>query len=299
MPRNYRVITEEQARQFVERGHIVLHDCFPRKAAEEWGAHAWERLGLDPNDPTAWTQARIHMPNSNFKPMHEFAPKAWAAACDLAGGEERVKFPCYLSDGFIINFHIGADRPYQPVSAQSPGWHKDGDFFKHFLDSPEQGLLTLVFWTDVGPRGGATYAACDSVAPVARYLAAPPEGTYLHEYNFGNLIHACRDFAEFAGQTGDIVLLHPFILHASSQNLSGKPRFLTNPPIFLNEPMNFNRENPEDFSLVERAVLRALGVERLDFQPTTPRERVATERERKQKLMQEEEKARPVASMRI
>ncbi|HLK56430.1 MAG TPA: hypothetical protein VKU00_07690 [Chthonomonadaceae bacterium] len=286
------VLSEEQIEQFIARGHVVLHDCFPREVAAEWVAHAWIRLGLDPEDPATWQKPRIQMPSVRFIPWKEMAPKAWAAACDLMGGEERIKAPSNMSDGFIINFCIGADRPWQDPSPQSPGWHKDGDFFRHFLDSPEQGLLTLVYWTDVGPRGGGTLVACDSVPVVARYLQAHPEGTILREFNFGSLITQCRDIIEFRGQTGDVVLLHPFVLHASSQNLSGKPRFLTNPPIVLKEPMNFNREIPDDFSPVEQAVLRGLGVERLDFQPAGPRERVPTERERLQKQMLEEEAAR-------
>jgi hypothetical protein len=47
---------------------------------------------------------------------------------------------------------------------------------------------------------------------------------------------------------------------------------MSNPPIVLKEPMNLNRDNPEDFSLLERATLHYLGLERLDFQPTAPRE---------------------------
>ena len=35
--------------------------------------------------------------------------------------------------------------------------------------------------------------------------------------------------------------------------------------------MNFNRPSADDFSPVERAILRGLGVERLDFRPTRPR----------------------------
>ncbi|HZO90705.1 MAG TPA: phytanoyl-CoA dioxygenase family protein, partial [Chthonomonadaceae bacterium] len=247
MPIRYRFLTEAQREQFLARGYIILHDCFPREVAERLTAHAFTRLGYDPDDPTTWKQARIHMPNVEFFPMETFAPKAWAAACELLGGEERVK-PCHLSDGFIVNFHIRADQPWQPPSAQSPGWHKDGGFFRHFLDSPEQGLLTLVFWSDVAHQGGGTFVACDSVAPVARYLRDHPEGTILSEFNFGSLVQECRDFIEVTGRIGDIVLLHPYILHASSQNLSGKPRFLTNPPVALKEPMHFNRPDPSDYS---------------------------------------------------
>jgi hypothetical protein len=61
------------------------------------------------------------------------------------------------------------------------------------------------------------------------------------------------------------------MLHASSQNALRIPRFMTNPPVVLKEPMNLNRENPDDFSLLERATLHYLGLDRLDFRPTAPR----------------------------
>ncbi len=285
-------LTDAQKEQFLTEGHIVLHDCFSREVAEEMTAHAFARLGYDQNDPTTWAKARIHMPSANRYELKTFAPKAWEAACTLVGGEDRLKQPVLIGDGFIVNFHERRDQPWQPPSAQSPGWHKDGDFFLHFLDSPEQGLLTLILWSDIAPRGGGTFVACDSVAPVARLLAAHPEGLRPGQFHFGDLIRECRDFREFTGQTGDIVLLHPYILHATSQNLSGKPRFLTNPAISLRDPMRFDREDPNDFSLVEQAILRALGVERLEFTPSAPRERIVPERERIQKQMLEEERAR-------
>ena len=62
------------------------------------------------------------------------------------------------------------------------------------------------------------------------------------------------------------------MLHASSQNVIGIPRFMSNPPVVLKEPMQLNRPNPEDFSLLEQATLHYLGFDHLDFQPTTARE---------------------------
>ena len=88
------------------------------------------------------------------------------------------------------------------------------------------------------------------------------------------------------------MLLHPYILHSASNNPSGRPRFITNPNVSLAEPMNFNRDDPAEHSLVELAVLRALDVERLDFRPTAPRERVIPEREARQARMLAEEKRR-------
>jgi ectoine hydroxylase-related dioxygenase (phytanoyl-CoA dioxygenase family) len=170
------------------------------------------------------------------------------------------------------------------------GWHKDGDWFRHFLDTSEQGLLSVVIWSDIYPQSGGTFVACDSVKHVAQRLFEHPEG--LSPGGFGGLIEKCEDFIELTGNAGDFVLLHPFVLHSASQNPSGRARFITNPAVSLKEPMNFNRENPDDFSPVELAVLRGLGRNRLDFKITTPRERLVPQRVQRQQRMLEEQKAR-------
>ncbi|HEV2471377.1 MAG TPA: hypothetical protein VGS41_01850, partial [Chthonomonadales bacterium] len=169
-------LSAEQVEQFLTRGHITLHNCFPRQRAEQWVAQAWKRMGMDPDNPATWVTERLHMPTTLTIELKDLAPRAWQAACELLGGEDRVLQPCTTGDGLIVNFGIGRDRPWSPPGASSPGWHKDGDFFLHFLDSPEQGLLTLVIWTDIEPQGGGTFVACDSVGPVARYLEQHPEG---------------------------------------------------------------------------------------------------------------------------
>ena len=56
--------------------------------------------------------------------------------------------------------------------------------------------------------------------------------------------------------------------------------------------MDFNRDDPEDFSPVELAVLSGLDSARLDFKPAAPRERLVPERERRQQKMLNEQKKR-------
>ena len=111
------------------------------------------------------------------------------------------------------------------------------------------------------------------------------------DFPYDDLIAQCSTFVETTGRLGDVVLMHPFMLHAVSQNHRGTARFITNPPIALKEPMRFDRE-PAEHSPVERAVLRALGVERLDYRPAAPREDVVPERVRRQERMREQEEAR-------
>ncbi|MBZ0291843.1 MAG: phytanoyl-CoA dioxygenase family protein [Anaerolineae bacterium] len=288
--KDYQVLSESDAQHFFEKGYVVIKNCFSPEKAHEYTDLAWERLGYDPQDPETWLEGKIHMPTMHRLPVKEFSPKAYGAICDLMGGEERVKEPTW-GDGFILNLKFGADRPWVPPSPEAGGWHVDGDFFRHFLDSPEQGLLTVVMWSDIYPQSGGTYVAPDSPRRIARHLAAHPEGLHPHETG-SHLINECEEFLELTGMTGDVALIHPFMLHASSQNPSGRPRFMTNPPVQFQEPMNFNRDNPDDYSLVEQVVLDALGVDHYDFQPTAPREAVVPERVRRQQKMLEEEKAR-------
>ena len=292
MPKPYRVLTDEQVEHFLARGYVVLHECFTREAANALTATTFTRLGYDPDDPVTWREAVIHMPAHSRVDVKEFAPKVWGAVCDLLGGEARIQQPYLWGDGFIVNLREGADRPWEPPSPRVKGWHKDGDFFRHFLDSPEQGLLTIVLWSDIQPRGGATLIAADSVPVVARFLAEHPEGVLPDAFDFQALIAQCHDFVEATGQVGDVYLIHPYVLHAKSQNLLGIPRLITNPPVHLQEPMNFNRPDAADFSPVEIAVLRGLGVDRLDFQPTAPREKVVPARVARQQKMLAEEQAR-------
>src|SRR5918999_3807322 len=292
MGRTYRVLSDEQVEHFITRGHVVVHDCFDKQLAAEWVERGFVRLGYDPNDPATWEKGRIHMPRTLNVDCKDFSPKAWGAVCDLLGGEDRIQQPYTWGDSFIVNLREGADRPWEPPSPRSPGWHKDGDFFRHFLDSPEQGLLTLVLWSDVEHQGGATFVATGSVGPVARFLAARPEGVPPNAFPVGELVGQCTEFVEAAGRVGDVFLLHPYLLHAKSQNVLRRPRLITNPPVHLTEPMRFDRPDPADFSLVERAVLRGLGVASYEFRPTAPREEIVPERVLRQARMKAEEQAR-------
>lgn len=283
---NYRVLNEAQIQHFLDKGYLVVKNCFAPDFAQSWIDEAYVRLGYDPKNPATWEKDIVWMDRHNTRSVKEISAKAWAAICDVVGGEDRLEDTVMeiksnhfstidsfeWSDSFIVNFHRGADKPWQPPSAKVGGWHKDGSYFRHFLDSREQALLTIVYWSDVAHQGGGTFIAPDSVRHIARFLADRPEGVKPGEIPFQAIIEQCEEFVEVTGEAGDFIILHPFMLHASSQNVSGKPRFMSNPPIVLKEPMNLNRADPADFSLLERATLHYLGLERLDFQPTEPRE---------------------------
>jgi hypothetical protein len=282
--------------QFITRGYVRVRGCFSRELARDLTTRACERLYCSLDDPATWPKGRMRPPESQRVSFESIAPKAWQAACELIGGARRVLQPCTWGDGFIINFG-GQDElagGWVPPSVKpQPAWsiwHKDGDFFRHFLDSPEQGLLVIGIFSDIEHRGGATFVACDSVGRVARYLAARPEGVLPPDLldPVKAMVEECSDFVETTGEVGDVYFLHPFMAHSHSQNASPHARFIINPPVMLAEPMCFARERPEDYSPVERGVLHALGVERYEFTPAHPRERVVPKRLAVEKQIWEE-----------
>jgi hypothetical protein len=271
------ILSPSDVDHFLTYGFVVVPDCFCRDTARQWTDRAFERLGYDPHDPGTWKEPRIHLMEATLRPdLAQFSPRAWGAACDLLGGAERIQSFGNWGDAFIFNFRDGADRPWEGPDTARTNWHVDGNWFRHFLDSPEQALLTFSVWSDIEHQGGGTFIAPDSIPGVARYLADHPEGTRLHDIPFPQIMAGCRDRRELTGRVGDVIFCHPFLLHANSQNVSGRPRIINNPTIRLKEPFCLSRADPSDYSLVERATLRALGAERFPFTPAQLRERYET-----------------------
>ena len=241
---------------------------------------------------------------------------------ELLGGEERIDpVSSAWGDSFIVNLGtpaLAADpRPVPPVELDN--WHVDGDFFVHFLDSPEQALLVIPVFSDIAHAGGATYIAPDGIDLIARYLAQHPEGVLPAKLSFVpsdsaakyaeprddpgfwshlEQVKRCTKFVELTAETGDVVLLHPLMLHSASKNHLRVPRVITNPPVALKAPFQFARDDPDEYSLVELKTLKALGVDRFEFKPTTERRKVVPPRVGIQAKMVEEEKARLEAARR-
>lgn len=261
---------------FLHSGYLRVKQGLPRALREEQIAKLWVRLACDPHDPATWPAPMYRLGVTQSWSYREHMPEVFDKACKLVGGEDRINPQVTFGNGLLVNFNQGADQGWVPPSAQAGGWHKDGDFFKHFLDSPEQGLLVLVLWDRIDHQGGGTFFAADSPGVVARHLVELPEGTW--GAPAGELIKLCTDFREVTGEGGDVILLHPYMLHAGSHNVSGRPRLLSNPCISLLEPMCFGRDNPADHSPVEQVILNGLGVEKFDFKITAEREKTVPAR---------------------
>ena len=272
------LFTDQDLQDFIDNGYVVLRQCFdtgPGSLVDRWRTESWERAGLDPNDPDSWpTHAKV-LPATEHVSVKTFAPRVYEGICRIMGGEDKLKDQDYKwGNNFLMNYATGSQHPWVPCSAESPpdiNWHVDGSWFRHYLDSPEQGILGVVLFSDMESQAGCTCFAPDSIKPIAEHLRRHPEGLGPNEFDWDDLIHQCSDFRECIGKAGDVVLLHPFIMHRGSQNLKRKPRFMENIVTSFAEPLNYNRADG-NYNAIEQVVLNALGVDHLDFKITGERE---------------------------
>ena len=271
------------AEEFAANGFIRIEKALPQGLCEEVSGGAFTRLELPDGPRDDWPERTVHLPVVRNWNLREISPTAWSAAVSLVGGEDLIKF-AGVQDNLIVNFPTST-RPWWPAaewSSDGAGWHKDGDWFRHFLDSPEQALLVIVFWRDVGHHQGPTYVAVDSVAGVARLLADHPEGIDPSEVLTAvpTILSGCQDFRELTGSQGDIVLAHPYMLHTASVNATDRPRLISNSSVMLRSPIDLSAPARAAAPLA-RSILTALGVDQIDFGATGPRGRVISDRERR------------------
>ena len=273
-------LTREEAIHFVQHGYVVLKEAFSRGMVDEICEQAWRELEsehhIDRTNPASWSQpvpGRRGMAgyirtrgSGNRYILRDVAPRAFFGQTDLIGGLNQglgTDLTLRWGDAAIGNLGIDGDARWQPPAPQQPGWHKDGWHFRHFLNSPEQGLLTVPIYSDIKPRSGGTFMAKDSIAPIARLLRDNPQGLHPDSvqgsgFLIPGLIEQCTEFVELTGNAGDLALLHPFVMHRVSINPTSRPRFIANVAVVIRQPMQFQPTEDHALTLVELGVLYAL-----------------------------------------
>jgi len=264
--------------EFLQTGMAVVENALDRDFCEQVVTESLARIGVEEGDPATWRRGWHNLPATKVYQLEEVAPLAADALFELVGPPEGLKF-YGLPDNLIINFP-DPDAEWWPPAAKDAhltGWHKDGDWFRHFLDSPEQGMLGIIFWRDVKENQGATYVLADSIEPIARILAAHPEGLD-PPLNLINAVRACRAPRALTGRQGTIIWAHPYLVHTASVNATASLRIISNTSVMLREALRF--EQDRNHTPLERSILACLGRESLSWRPTAPRTRVISTRER-------------------
>lgn len=266
-------LTAAEREHFLRYGFVVLKNAFSPELAMEQVREQFRANDMDATRPETWREPRMSLPPTKSFDLKEFAPRVYAAVHEILGGADRAGGDGQISNSMIASCFLGEGEPWR-APADNEGWHKDGHFFRHFLDSPEQALLGIPLWSDVVPQGGGTFIAPESIGVMARFLAGHPEGVHPLDFPTQQLMAQCGARQEAVGQAGDYYLMHGYMMHSVSANPHRKLRCISNNVFALNEPLRLKREDAADYSLLELGVLRGLGVEHYDFQAT--RERVRT-----------------------
>lgn len=272
------LLTPAQIEQFLTDGVLTIPRAFDPELARRWREdanrrireepHKWVR-GYDPNDesrslrnyspddPSTWTWPRLVLEGNEQVEIERFAPSAWAAICDLLGGPERIKtrvWSNYINANFNDNAELGIDRPEPHWNS----WHIDDPHPAMRIDRIQNGLICFTLFDRILPSSGSTWLALDSVARVARELAEHPEGVdFVHDRG-SRITQQCSRFYEVVGEAGDIMLMHPLMLHSSSPNPSGRIRWMGNPLVYMYQPLDPLRANLDELSPVELAIRRAI-----------------------------------------
>lgn len=169
--KSFKTLNQEQVESFMKHGFLRLPGAISKEVCEEYTKNVWIRLGMDPTDKSTWTKERINMPKHRMTSAKDLTSTAYAAICEIVGGENRLHEGAKLwSDGFIVNLGSEETEGKAIPPKELDNWHVDGDFFIHFLDSPEQALLVIPCWSDVEPNAGATWICSEGPKRIGKWL---------------------------------------------------------------------------------------------------------------------------------
>ncbi len=243
------VWSEAEIERFVEEGFLILRDAFAREVAEEGREFIWQKMGLSPDAPADWSEPIIHIQEGfSCAPFDRVMnPRLEAGLSELMGPGRGV-----------LHGYLGWWPVLFPGFEGPGGWHVDGHF-QHHLTSREQGLVTLLLFSDIEPGDGGTAIWPGSHHTIARMLAeAEPDGLSPEALN-ANLPEVDLDqVVEVTGKAGDVAMLHPMLIHGFSANRGRRARFACNPQFPLKDALKIDRPDGA-YSPVERAIRAALG----------------------------------------
>ena len=282
-------LSEDDLASFSDLGYTMVRGAFPRETAEACVELIWQEMerenGHKRLDVATWPAVKCPMALS-FQQKHGppwsevFTPRLLGAIANICGGEDATEpFGC---GWWMCTFPPLERRAADYGNGDGDGddddddcewqvegaWHVDGHWFDHYPFSSEVGLVAVMLFTDIARNGGGTAVAERSHIDVLQTLCG-----------FG--LNGCRntalaratlgagrgpyDVVELTGSAGDVVLMHPLLLHARSSNLSCRPpacRIIAHPSIPLRQPLDLLASPPSSMlAAIARSAILGLGEE--------------------------------------
>lgn len=245
--------SERLVLHFRERGWVRVRGAFDTQAAQAMRDCIWralEDVGIRRNRPSTWTVERpSHLQRLKDDPVFQrVGSQTLLSAIDTL--LEGVRYDTPQNWGaFFIAF------PGQtPWRVPTSGWHIDAYYLSPLI--PTRSVKTFALFGDIPHRGGGTLMVSGSHRLVYKWFQenSPPRGTraahmrkLLQKHPYVRDLHSPGDdgertarfmkhvepvdgiplqVVEAAGDAGDVILVHPLVLHVAAPNNSTEPRFM-------------------------------------------------------------------------
>jgi Phytanoyl-CoA dioxygenase (PhyH) len=251
-----RNIPESSARfvvHFHEYGWVRIHGAFDAEAARAMRDSVWRALGnvgICRDRPSTWTVERPpHLQHLKDDPVFQRvgSPTLLSAIDAILDG---VPYEKPRNWGALFLAFPGSTPWRIPTS----GWHIDAYYASPLL--PMRSVKTLALFGDIVPRGGGTLMVSGShrlaykwfqenppsrgarSAQMRRLLQKQPYVRDLHspgddEERIQRFMRYAQDVdgiplqvVEATGDAGDVILVHPLVMHVAAPNNAPEPRLM-------------------------------------------------------------------------
>ena len=264
-------LTLGQVERFVEDGFVKVVSVVAPEDLIAGRAALWADLGVDPNDPSTWTEpvARV-IPSVEGPFKAAFDQPLLHAAFDQLVGPGRwvprphlgifvVRFP-HAEPPDDTGWHLDASFPPEDFSGRTGAETDFGDWRVNVF-SRDRALLMLFLFSDVGPDDGPTRLRVGSHLDVPALLRDAGEAGLPAAQVSPLAARASSGRPEVvaSGRAGDVFLCHPFVVHAAQAPKGAAPRLMAQPGLANKQPFALERsEGP--LAPVEAAIRRGLGL---------------------------------------
>jgi hypothetical protein len=246
---------------FQTHGWVRIPGAFSAEAAAAMREVVWRALaerGIERDDPRTWSTERPHhLQHLKSDPSFQaVGSQRTLSAIDAVLGAQRWRVPSDWGAFFIV---FPTNRPW---NIPWDGWHVDADYTGPLV--PPRGVKVHAMFGDVEPRAGGMAIISGSHRLVHQWFVAHPPRVGTRGAEFRKSVHRhpyLRDLCtpgdpaarierfharveevdgiplqvlENTAQAGDVMLMHPLLLHAPpTTHLGCTPRFLLNKDIHL------------------------------------------------------------------
>jgi hypothetical protein len=258
------VLSHGELEHFADRGYVRLTGAFTSDEASAMRDVVWtalERDGILRDDPKTWTvEAPSHLQHlKSHRAFRAVGSRRTVAAIDQLLGAGAWQHPSDWGAFFIM---FPTTRVWN-VAARS--WHADHNYLDPL--EPLRELKVHALFGDIEPLAGGMHVLAGSHRVAAGYVAnrrPPAEASsaqlrkslmssdpYLvaletegePDSRIGRFMGRDEEIAgvrvrvvELTATAGDVVLMHPLLLHSRPTNAGRAPRFLLNKDLYRGAP---------------------------------------------------------------